>query len=794
MKTIYLTIAVLLFCSLQINAQKLIPGDQLILIEGSFIGANGYSLTKDGIFIPYSYYKNRDSVVTGYKYQCTSIDSIQINDEVILFISYLEYNYSIGTSTYADAFGEQVFAIPQLNGAWKNLKILEKSKIGNNLILTMKGMCILNDHSVINTLSLKPIDGDYLIDNLSLSIKNKESIITMLNSSDSKDRREAALILGELKDKWAVDPLIHALKYDLSYQDIKNVLDKINPGWMQTKTAKNEVLVLIDSLHSPSLRAHSAVVLGDFKDQRAVGPLIIALQYLNSYYPVLGALEKIKTDWESSIEAKNAVPTFAALLDDKDKNVRAHAFNILSKIKDDRVLPNLIIALKYNGIYSAFADTLNRIKPDWNRTEAAKSTIPVFIKLLVDEDATIRNNVGGILSKLDTYWMNSESAKNTVPYIISVLKSNNSDVRTSAATLLGKLRDDQAIEPLITSLEDGDMYARIAAAEALENFNDKRAVEHLIKALHYNDSYKEIKEVLDNIDKNWTGTDAAKIAAPVYMNMLNSREIKIRREAAKILGEIKDNRAVELLVISLSDKDEEVRDLSAKALSEIKDLSIVDPLIINLTNSDKNLRELSARILGYLGDKRAVDPLIDLLEDKEEVVRAQAVFSLNLIKDQRAVEPLISAIKDRDFQVKYNAITALGELNDKKAVKPLIEALDDQDEMIRGQAALSLGQLHDPQAAEPLMERLMIEGNYLFPAALDNLDSNWVYTELARDMVPDLIDKLNSDDYRIRYTAASVLGYIKDTRAIEPLKKALNDKNSNVRQSAEKALENINAK
>ena len=795
MKNTYLIIAVSMFFSITVSAQKLIEGD-LIGIPAknnpgqvTLISANGYSSTSNGLLIPYRYFRNSDSIVAGYKYRCSTLDSLPVNDEVFMFIPDLYYNYKgqerNGALKYTDYFGNNVFGIPEPNGAWKKVKIAERQKTKDNLVFVFKEICVLNDHSVINTISLKPAKGFYFINNSSLIIKKIEPVISMLNSQNLKDRSEAVLILGELKDKRAVDPLIHALKYENSYQSVKAALDKIEPLWTSTKTAKNEVLSFIASLQSPdaNVREHAAVVLGDLKDQRSVEPLIIALQYQNSYEKTITALKKIRPEWTSSIEARNAVPLFIAMLDDKDGSNRDHAMMILLKINDDRVLPNLIILLKYYGTFSDFEDNLNKIYPDWNHTQAAKSTIPVYLRLLVDENAEIRQNAGQILSmRLDDYWKESEAAKNSVPLFISALKSNDPGVRSSAAKVLGEIKDDRAIEPLIAALEDEVNYVREEAAEALKIFEDKRAVEPLIIALHFEDSYEVIIEALNSIDRDWTSSAAAKKAVPLFTEMLKSRQIKQRREAALMLGKIKDNTAVEALMLTLKDEDEKVRDLTVKALSEIKDTRIVEPLILNLKNEDRNLRESAARILGNLGDKRSVGPLIDLLKDNDKWVRAQAALSLMLIKDSRAVEPLISVLKDKDFNVKYNAISALGEFKDNKAVKPLIAALKDKDEIIRNQAALSLGQLHDHQAIEPLIKGLRNEENYLYPGALDDLDPDWINTKSAKSMVPVLITDLKSNDQNIRCTAATLLGYLKDNRAVEPLTNALNDDNKDVRR------------
>jgi HEAT repeat protein len=60
---------------------------------------------------------------------------------------------------------------------------------------------------------------------------------------------------------------------------------------------------------------------------------------------------------------------------------------------------------------------------------------------------------------------------------------NLKTIREEAALALAKIGDPRAVEPLIASLEFGEMRGRSAAAKALGSFKDKRAVEPLIAIL-----------------------------------------------------------------------------------------------------------------------------------------------------------------------------------------------------------------------------------------------------------------------------------------------------------------------
>lgn len=150
---------------------------------------------------------------------------------------------------------------------------------------------------------------------------------------------------------------------------------------------------------------------------------------------------------------------------------------------------------------------------------------------------------------------------------------------------------------------------------------------------------------------------------PVIISaLINDEKSDTRADAAEVLGDIGDKRAVEPLIDALRDADYTVQWSAAEALGKIGDKRAVEPLITTLKTGDEYLRKRAAEALGDIGDKRAVEPLINALKDEDESVRSSAAEALGNIGDVRAVEPLIDALKDEDWYVQYNAAKALGEI------------------------------------------------------------------------------------------------------------------------------------
>jgi HEAT repeat protein len=165
-----------------------------------------------------------------------------------------------------------------------------------------------------------------------------------------------------------------------------------------------------------------------------------------------------------------------------------------------------------------------------------------------------------------------------------------------------------------------------------------------------------------------------------------------RRNAAWILGALKDERAVPPLVTQLADPVAAVREHVAWALGAIDDARAVDALAPVVVQDDSaDVRRQAAWALGAIRDAKAVDALARALRDKDYDVRRQAAWALGAIRDGRAVDPLIAALTDTQSDVRKQVAWALGAIGDARATDGLTAALDDADADVRRQAAWALG-------------------------------------------------------------------------------------------------------
>ncbi len=291
---------------------------------------------------------------------------------------------------------------------------------------------------------------------------------------------------------------------------------------------------------------------------------------------------------------------------------------------------------------------------------------------------------------------------------------------------------------------------------------------------------------------------------------------EIRIQAARTLGKLGDERAIEPLIAALKDPYREVREAAVMALGQFGELAF-EPLVAALNDDVMEVRWGAHRalVVGGFGNERAAELLFTALNDETSEVRVEVAVTLGRLGDERAITPLIDALKHGEPNERWMAAGTLGFLGSKQAVEHLIAGLGDEDENVRQMAARALGQFGDSEAIESLIAALKDKDWYVRSGAawaLGKLSSEEVQllgaynfftdheTWFVRKMtasaikrlkevaIDPLIDALEDEDEDVRQKAAWALGQIGDSRAIESLIELLKDEYDEVGEAAREAL------
>src|SRR2546421_6722004 len=148
-----------------------------------------------------------------------------------------------------------------------------------------------------------------------------------------------------------------------------------------------------------------------------------------------------------------------------------------------------------------------------------------------------------------------------------------------AARALGWTGDAQAVQPLMTALDDEGVKEE--AARALGRLGDPRAVKRL-------------------------------------RGLLRDRSAQVRKAAADALGEIGDPRAVDPLLkaaVRMAAGRPELEPPAARALGRIGEERAVEHFVAMLDDEGYDARLVAVQALGEMADSRAVDALLVQLAD-----------------------------------------------------------------------------------------------------------------------------------------------------------------------------------
>ena len=170
----------------------------------------------------------------------------------------------------------------------------------------------------------------------------------------------------------------------------------------------------------------------------------------------------------------------------------------------------------------------------------------------------------------------------------------------------------EEINQLIKNLEHPDKDVQDQAAKALVEIGDP-AAELLMECLRYTEAenavYLKVAHILSKIGN--------KKVVDLLVEKLMDYNWRVRTAAAMAIKEIGDARVIDpLLQVLFKDDRRDNRDYAAIVLAEIGK-PVVEPAIRALKDKEPDIRVRAARLLGKIKDSRAVKPLSEVLSKDE---------------------------------------------------------------------------------------------------------------------------------------------------------------------------------
>jgi HEAT repeat protein len=197
-------------------------------------------------------------------------------------------------------------------------------------------------------------------------------------------------------------------------------------------------------------------------------------------------------------------------------------------------------------------------------------------------------------------------------------------------------------------------------------------------------------------------------AVPVVLAALDDKDSDVRNVAARALGSMKLEASDEALVGLLGRHEQAVSARIAAMCIEMG--TRTGPLLIGtLRGGTPKARFWAARILGEIRETRAVTQLLETLHDAEADVRSASAWALGSIGEPSATAGLEEALADPIWYVRAHAAEAIGKIGDPAMATALGDALGDRSWWVRKNALDALVKLGD--AARPALTRALESGD-----------------------------------------------------------------------------------
>jgi HEAT repeat protein len=448
-----------------------------------------------------------------------------------------------------------------------------------------------------------------------------------------------------------------------------------------------------------------------------------------------------------SFGAATPVADLADILTDADEEVRLTVGRMLRRAPEAKAIEALVARLKANPAgerRTALVETLAAFRAD--------ATVPALLDARLDEQGRSIPAVAFALERFEVTpeKMNAQIADGAL----------SAERRAEAAVRLGRLGEPEALSRLSAMLGSPDGETRRAAAESLGTLRDRGAVESLVAAL--DDADPKVRAAAA-ASLNRLGVTPARLAADV-----RAGNGHVQIEALRLLGKLGGPEDAPVVTATLRAPEPAARRAAAEALAVIGGEKSVESLVESLRDADAGVRGAAAVALGNIRSPRAVGGLLAVLRTSNDAtLSAEAATALAKIRSSDAVPALIDALRGTNAAARAQVARALGDFGDVRAVPPLTTALEDASPVVRYYARQSLIRIgiSAPEKLLELFSQPNRRGWFGSAEALRSAKPEAVFDALQA--------KLADPQPPIRALAASMLGSLRDERAVAPLTERL---------------------
>ncbi len=503
---------------------------------------------------------------------------------------------------------------------------------------------------------------------------------TLVSDSDVNVRYQAAVSLGDLRRKEAVEYLNQALE---------------DEEWVQFAVIE----ALLKIRDESSINALGSAL--DYSTELVNSMIVDALGEMGSIKAVPMLLSKLDNDLDTAMRNK-IIKALVNILGGK-------AINYLSDTERKKFKEYLLIALQDDdeGIQDAGVKGISSIgseRGSWLILQLAAALDPdlqeerremmveslarmgmteALQEALFSEKESLNSVAIAVLSRLG----GKEAADN----LMQAFWDKGRDLQREISSILSNIAGTGAkgfFLKVLENHEDGDVLKN-ALRFLGSKCADTESAEMILRFLNH--PWDDVKEIaLDAV----LNIDTPEVMDR-FREMAYSEDPTFRLMAVYAFGKLGARENMQILKNALNDEVSHVRQLAMEGLAALcyesgETLEMLTPL---LRDESRDVRLTLVELLGGCNRPESIPYLIQAMEDRDEWVRVRAVETLGERKETSVVSNIVQLLKDNSTMVRIKAVETLGEMGGEDSFQALLDVLRSGDEEIMEMAERALDKI-----------------------------------------------------------------------------------------------------
>jgi HEAT repeat protein len=395
--------------------------------------------------------------------------------------------------------------------------------------------------------------------------------------------------------------------------------------------------------------------------------------------------------------------------------------------------------------------------------------------------------------------------------LLADLKSPNAKTRQAAAAALGKSRKREAVSALSAVVRDPESKVRLEVVRSLRELRETAGVPALVTAADSGsesepeirkDALSALVDLYVEFDRptGWERflgasddyedvrvahtTTVDPMAVRALTGALRDDEKEIREQAVLSLGIVDARGSLRDLVAALQDPEPNVRGAAAAAIAKLQGSEHSGSLIALLTDPETSVRVRALQALGSMRIKDAVAPLREMFEaNRKKEIGVRVLEALARIGDPSQADLFRELLQDGDGPRMRLAVEGLARLSDTTLLPAFKKDFQREDnEELKLAYAFGIAMLGDRAFLDTLVRGLS--------SKFDRRCRQYLL-ELGRPALGDLYEYLSYSAADVRASLCQILGEMGDGETITRLQPLVNDPNTEVADSANRAIEHL---